>query len=55
MTIKTTNNTHTADVKPRKSKINADLAFRAYSDRTRLRILHLLVDGELCVSDFVQI
>jgi ArsR family transcriptional regulator len=37
------------------SNINADLAFRAFSDRTRLRILHLLLDGELCVGDLVTI
>ena len=37
------------------SKMNADLAFRAFSDRTRLRILHLLLDGELCVGDLVTI
>lgn len=29
--------------------------FRAFADRTRLRILHLLQDGELCVSDVVTI
>ncbi len=31
----------------------ADLLFRAFSDRTRLRILHLLLGGELCVCDLV--
>ena len=37
------------------SKINrADLTFRAFADRTRLRILHLLRDGELCVCDIVD-
>ena len=36
-------------------KITADTAFRAFSDRTRLRILHLLLDGELCVGDLVRI
>ena len=30
-----------------------DLMFRAFSDRTRLRILHVLRDGELCVGDIV--
>jgi ArsR family transcriptional regulator len=29
--------------------------FRAFADRTRLRILHLLAGGELCVSDIVTI
>jgi ArsR family transcriptional regulator len=40
---------------PTKPKLDADLAFRAFSDRTRLRILHLLLDGELCVGDLVAI
>ncbi len=30
-----------------------DLMFRAFSDRTRLRILHVLLGGELCVGDIV--
>jgi len=29
--------------------------FRAFADRTRLRILHLLQDGEMCVSDIVTV
>ena len=29
--------------------------FRAFSDRTRLRLLHLLVGGELCVCDLVDV
>ena len=29
--------------------------FRAFSDRTRLRILHLLRRGELCVCDLVAV
>ena len=32
-----------------------DLMFRAFSDRTRLRILHLLHGGERCVGDLVEI
>lgn len=32
-----------------------DLMFRAFCDRTRLRILCLLEDGELCVGDIVEI
>ncbi|MHC4399158.1 MAG: ArsR/SmtB family transcription factor [Planctomycetota bacterium] len=31
-----------------------DLMFRAFCDRTRLRILSLLHDGELCVGDIVE-
>jgi ArsR family transcriptional regulator len=34
-------------------RINA--MFRAFSDRTRLRILHLLSNGELCVGDIVEV
>lgn len=32
-----------------------DLLFRAFSDRTRLRILHLLRGGEVCVCDLQRI
>ncbi len=32
-----------------------DTMFRAFSDRTRLRILYLLRDGECCVGDVVAI
>lgn len=32
-----------------------DRMFRAFSDRTRLRILFLIKDGETCVGDIVQI
>jgi ArsR family transcriptional regulator len=32
-----------------------DLMFRAFSDRTRLRILYLLQGGECCVGDLVDI
>jgi len=32
-----------------------DKMFRAFSDRTRLRILHLLQNGELCVCDLVNV
>ena len=32
-----------------------DVMFRAFSDRTRLRILHLLLRGELCVCDIVSV
>jgi ArsR family transcriptional regulator len=34
---------------------NVDKMFRAFADRTRLRILHLLQGGELCVSDIITI
>jgi ArsR family transcriptional regulator len=36
-------------------KSQVDLMFRAFSDRTRLRILHILRAGELCVGDLVEI
>src|SRR4051812_8472809 len=32
-----------------------DLTFRAFSDRTRLRILNLLRGGELCVCDLIDV
>ena len=32
-----------------------DVMFRAFSDRTRLRILHLLLSGERCVCDLVEV
>jgi ArsR family transcriptional regulator len=34
---------------------SADLLFRAFADPTRLRILHLLTPGELCVCDLVDV
>ena len=35
--------------------LRIDRMFRAFSDRTRLRILHLLQGGERCVGDVVEI
>jgi ArsR family transcriptional regulator len=32
-----------------------DRMFRAFSDRSRLRMLHLLRDGEMCVGDLVSV
>jgi ArsR family transcriptional regulator len=32
-----------------------DLMFRAFSDKTRLRILSLLHEGECCVGDLVEV
>jgi ArsR family transcriptional regulator len=40
---------------PRANRNGADAKFRAFSDQTRLRILHLLKSGELCVNDLVAI
>ena len=37
------------------AKTNVNLMFRAFSDPTRLRILHLLLNGELCVGDIVEV
>ena len=37
------------------AKTQVNLMFRAFSDRTRLRLLHLLQQGELCVGDLVRI
>ena len=36
-------------------KSRVDVMFRAFSDRTRLRILNLLRGGELCVCDLVRV
>src|ERR1700689_1851643 len=36
-------------------KPTVNLMFRAFSDRTRLRILHILLKGEMCVCDIVSI
>ncbi len=38
-----------------KSINRVDLMFRAFSDRTRLRILHMLRGGELCVCHIVDV
>ena len=35
--------------------IDVDIMFRAFSDRTRLRILNMLRGGELCVCEIVQV
>jgi ArsR family transcriptional regulator len=41
---------------PRKEKqLPLDLLFRALADRTRLRLLNLIADKEICVCYFVQI
>ena len=43
-------------VAPRSSvSRRVDGLFRAFSDLTRLRILNLLRDGELCVCDLVEV
>jgi ArsR family transcriptional regulator len=36
-------------------KDRVDLMFRAFSDRTRLRLLNLLRGGETCVCDLVNV
>src|SRR5271169_1690377 len=41
---------------PRKEKpFPLDLLFRALADRTRLRLLNLIADREICVCYFVEI
>jgi ArsR family transcriptional regulator, arsenate/arsenite/antimonite-responsive transcriptional repressor len=37
------------------ARVPVDRLFRAFSDRTRLRILHLLQPGERCVCDLVAV
>jgi ArsR family transcriptional regulator len=34
---------------------SVDLMFRAFSDRTRLRLLNILRSGEVCVCDLVRV
>ena len=36
-------------------KSPVDVMFKAFADRTRLRILHLLRGGELCVCELVRV
>ena len=40
---------------PAAAKTSVDLMFHAFADPIRLRILHLLQQGELCVCDLVEI
>lgn len=42
-------------MKTLKQLITPDRLFRAFADRTRLRILNLLTAGELCVCDLVNV
>lgn len=44
----------TAKTTQTEAQDTVDLMFRAFSDRTRLRILHVLRGGELCVGDIVE-
>jgi ArsR family transcriptional regulator len=44
-----------ANMEPTAAQHRIDRMFRAFSDRTRIRILHLLRDGDLCVGDVVTI
>jgi ArsR family transcriptional regulator len=39
----------------RRAALPVDRLFRAFSDRTRLRILSLLASGEVCVGDLVTV
>lgn len=42
-------------MKTKRPTDRVDLMFRAFSDRTRLRILNLLRSGETCVCDLVDV
>ena len=42
-------------MKTNAAKHSVDLMFRAFSDRTRLRLLNLLRAGEVCVCDLVDV
>ncbi len=41
--------------KPKNKPFPLDLLFRALADRTRLRLLNLIADKEICVCYFVEI
>ncbi len=61
MPRRSTKDTCCCDVKSKRKQLtddrdnNVDVMFRAFSERIRLRILHLLLDGEMCVGDLVTI
>ena len=38
----------------RDQEFNIELLFKALADPTRLRLIHLLGDGEVCVCSFVE-
>ena len=42
-------------MKPDPAAVPVDVMFRAVSDKTRLRILHLLRGGEVCVCHVVDV
>lgn len=42
-------------MKAKVAPVNVDVMFRAFSDRTRLRILNLLCGGETCVCDLQSV
>ena len=44
-----------ADMSRREKPFPLDLLFRALADRTRLRLLNLIADKEICVCYFVEI
>jgi len=44
-----------AYMKTMATTVSVDKMFRAFSDRTRLRILNLLRGGEICVCDIVAV
>src|SRR6202049_4718147 len=46
---------YNASVAPKHNSFSLDLLFRALADRTRLRLLNLIADKEICVCYFVEI
>jgi ArsR family transcriptional regulator len=46
---------YNAPVAPKNNSFSLDLLFRALADRTRLRLLNLIADKEICVCFFVDI
>jgi ArsR family transcriptional regulator, arsenate/arsenite/antimonite-responsive transcriptional repressor len=46
---------YTGGMAKRRGKVSLDLLFRALADGTRLRVLNLIADREICVCYFVEI
>jgi ArsR family transcriptional regulator len=44
-----------AELEPAPAARQVNLMFRAFSDPTRLRVLHLIRDREFCVGDIVSV
>jgi ArsR family transcriptional regulator, arsenate/arsenite/antimonite-responsive transcriptional repressor len=50
-----TNMIYTLGMPKPQGRFSLDLLFRAFADLTRLRLLNLIADGDICVCYFVEI